>query len=130
MNNEIDILRDRYVNIVIETISIALPVCIKAVPANTRTKSGYAIAAASDEFLVKFKYWLVVGGIIILKAWGITTNLRTWFGVSPMDAAASFWPLLTPCTPALTHSAIKVAVYNDKANAKDINSGGNLIPPS
>ena len=56
MNIEIDILRDRYVNIVIETISIALPVCIKAVPANTRTKSGYAIAAASDEFLVKFKY--------------------------------------------------------------------------
>ena len=56
MNTEIDILRDRYVNIVIETISIALPVCIRAVQANTRTKSGYAIAAASDEFLVKFKY--------------------------------------------------------------------------
>ena len=68
MNIEIDILKDRYVNIVIETISIALPVCINAVPANTRTKSGYAIAAAKDEFLVKFKYWLVVGGIIILNA--------------------------------------------------------------
>ena len=117
-------------NIVIETISIAFPVCIKAVPAKTKTRSGYAIAAAKDEFFVKFKYWLVVGGIIILKAWGITTNLSTWFGVKPIDAAASFWPLLTPWTPALTHSAMKVAVYNDRANARDINSGGNLIPPS
>ena len=50
MNIEIDILRDKYVNIVIETISIALPVCIKAVPANTRTKSGYAIAQDWDTF--------------------------------------------------------------------------------
>ena len=30
----------------IEIISIALPVCIKAVPAKTSTMSGYAIAAA------------------------------------------------------------------------------------
>ena len=56
MKIEIDILSDKYVNIVIETISIALPVCIKAVPAKTNTKSGYAIAAASEEFLVRFKY--------------------------------------------------------------------------
>ena len=53
---------------VIDTISIALPVCINAVPAKTNTKSGYAIAAAKDEFLVKFNYWFVVGGIIILSA--------------------------------------------------------------
>ena len=122
-------LRDRYDNNVIETISIALPVWNRAVPANTRSKSGYAIAAASDEFFVKFIYWLVVGGIIILSACGITTNFNTWFGVNPIEAAASFWPLLTPWTPALTHSAIKVAVYKDKANARDINSGGNFRPP-
>ena len=73
---------------------------------------------------------MVVGGIIILNACGITTNLSTWFGVNPIEAAASFCPLLTPWTPALTHSAIKVAVYSDKANAREINSGGNLIPPS
>ena len=72
---------------------------------------------------------MVVGGIIILNAWGITTNLRTWLGVKPIEAAASFWPLLTPWTPALTHSAIKVAVYKDKANANEINSGGNFRPP-
>ena len=84
------------------TISIALPVCIIAVPANTNTKSGYAIAAASDEFLVKFKYWLVVGGIMILKAWGIITNFKTWLGVKPIEAAASFWPLPTPWIQALT----------------------------
>ena len=39
-----------------EIISIALPVCIKAVPAKTKTMSGYAMAAANDEFFVKFKY--------------------------------------------------------------------------
>ena len=76
INTEMDKLKDRYVSIVIEIISIALPVCIRAVPAKTNTKSGYAIAAAKDEFFVKFKYWLVVGGIIILNAWGITTSLR------------------------------------------------------
>ena len=37
----------------IDTISIALPVCIRAVPAKTNTKSGYAIAAANEEFFVK-----------------------------------------------------------------------------
>ena len=68
INKEIIRLIDKYVAIVIPTISIALPVCIIAVPANTKTKSGYAIAAAKEEFLVKFKYWFVVGGIIILKA--------------------------------------------------------------
>ena len=115
---------------VIETISIALPVCINAVPANTKTKSGYAIAAANEEFFVKFKYWFVVGGIIILKAWGIITSLSTWFGVNPIDAAASFCPLPTPWIPALTHSAIKVAVYRDKDRVRAINSGGKLTPPS
>ena len=64
---EIIILKLKYVSMVIETISIALPVCIIAVPAKTKTISGYAIAAAKEEFLVKFRYWLVVGGIIILK---------------------------------------------------------------
>ena len=68
INKEITRLIDKYVAIVIPTISIALPVCIIAVPANTKTQSGYAIAAAKEEFLVKFKYWFVVGGIIILKA--------------------------------------------------------------
>ena len=114
----------------IDTISIALPVCIRAVPAKTNTKSGYAIAAANEEFFVRLRYWFVVGGIIILKAWGITTSLSTWFWVRPIDAAASFWPLPTPWIPALTHSAIKVAVYKDKDNAKAINSGGKLTPPS
>ena len=59
-------------------------------PAKTNTKSGYAIAAAKDEFFVKLRYWLVVGGIIILYACGITTNFNIWLGVKPTDAAASF----------------------------------------
>ena len=36
-----------------------------------------AIAADNEDILVKFKYWFVVGGIIILRAWGITTNFKT-----------------------------------------------------
>ena len=87
------------------------------------------MAAANDEFLVKFKYWLVVGGIIILNAWGIITNFKIWLGVKPIDAAASFWPLLIPCIPALTHSAIKVAVYKANASVKAISSGGIPNPP-
>ena len=51
-------------------------------------------------------------------------------GFKPIEAAASFWPLLIPCIPALTHSAIKVAVYKAKASVKAINSGGNPTPPS
>ena len=90
--------------------------------------SGDAIAAAKDEFLVKFKYWLVVGGIIILNAWGITTNLRIWPLFNPILAAASYWPLPTPITPALTFSAIKVAVYMESARASAINSGIMLTP--
>ena len=68
INAAIARLMDKYVNIVIDTISIALPVCIKAVPAKTKTRSGYAIAAANEEFFVKLRYWFVVGGIIILNA--------------------------------------------------------------
>ena len=47
-----------------------------------------------------------------------------------MDAAASFCPLVTPIIPALTHSAIKVSVYNDNAAAKAINSGIIATPPT
>ena len=54
--SDIDKLKVKYVSMVIETISIAFPVCINAVPAKTKTRSGYAIAAANDEYFVKFKY--------------------------------------------------------------------------
>ena len=47
-----------------------------------------------------------------------------------MEAAASFCPLLTPKTPALTHSAIYVYVYIPKAKTKAINSGMAFEPPS
>ena len=67
--------------------------------------------------------------MIILKACGITTNLRICPGVKPIDAAASFCPLVTPIIHALTHSAINVAVYKDKAAAKAINSGIIATPP-
>ena len=61
----------------IDTISIALPVCIKAVPAKTNTKSGYAIAAANEEFFVRFRYWFVEAELLFLKlgallpVWGL-----------------------------------------------------------
>jgi hypothetical protein len=41
---------------VIKIISTAWPVWFRAVPAKTDTNSGYAIAAAKEEFLVKFRY--------------------------------------------------------------------------
>ena len=48
--------------------------------------------------------------MIILKACGIITNFKIWFGVKPIEAAASFCPLLIPCIKALTHYAIKDAI--------------------
>ena len=47
-----------------------------------------------------------------------------------MLAAASFCPLVTPNIPALTFSAIKVAVYMDKDKANAISSGIIFNPPS
>ena len=38
--------------------------------------------------------------------------------------------MLIPCIPALTHSAIKVAVYKANANVNAISSGGIPKPPS
>ena len=67
--------------------------------------------------------------VSIITYGGIITNLRTCPGVKPIDAAASFCPLVTPIIPALTHSAIKVAVYNDNAAARAINSGIMATPP-
>ena len=52
-------------------ISIALPVWFKEIPPKPWTKSAYPIAMPKEEFLVKFKYWDVRGGIITLNAWGI-----------------------------------------------------------
>ena len=47
-----------------------------------------------------------------------------------MDAAASFWPLPIPWTPALTFSAINVADYKVKARGYYMSSGGIPSPPS
>ena len=69
------------------------------------------MAAAKEEFLVKFKYWLVVGGIITRSACGITISFKVWGLLKPRDFEASFWPLLIAKIPALTFSAIKAEVY-------------------
>ena len=92
-------------------------------------KSGYPMAAANEEFFVRFKYWLVVGGIITLKACGITIKLSDWELLNPKDLAASFCPLLTAKIPALTFSAINAEVYKERANTNAKNSGINLTPP-
>ena len=73
---EVTKLRIKYTPITIDMISMAWPVCINAVPAKTSTKSGYAIAAAKDEFFVKFRYWFVNGGTITLSACGMITRRR------------------------------------------------------
>ena len=46
-----------------------------------------------------------------------------------MNLQPLFDLFLIPIIPALTHSAINVAVYNDKAAVKAISSGGILNPP-
>ena len=91
-------------------ISIACPVWLSVVPANTETRSGYPIATASDEFLVRLRYWLVSGGRITRIACGTTISRNVEPRDSPSDAPASICPLCTDWMPARTISAMKAAV--------------------
>ena len=68
------------------------------------------MATASDEFLVRLRYWLVSGGMMMRSACGMTTSRRLWPGRRPSAPDASVWPLLTPTMPARTISAMKAAV--------------------
>ena len=51
------------------------------------------MATASDEFLVRFRYWLVIGGMITRSACGSTTSRSSWPRLQPERAAASLWPV-------------------------------------
>ncbi len=92
-----------------QTISIAWPVWLRIVPP-IATRSAKPIAMASDEFLVRFRYWLVSGGMMMRSACGTTTSRVTLDGCSPSAPAASDWPLATPRMPARTISAMNEAV--------------------
>ena len=69
------------------------------------------MAMASDEFLVRLRYWLVSGGMMIRMR---LRNDDQPQGLVPAAAPsawdASVWPLLTPRMPARTISAMKAAV--------------------
>ena len=67
-------------------------------------------AIPNEEFLVKFNYWLVRGGTITLKAWGIIINLIIHVGFNPIAAEASLCPLVTDKIPDLTVSEINAPV--------------------
>ena len=68
--------------------STARPLWLMVVLA-TDTTSGYPTATAKDEFFVRFRYWLVNGGMITRKACGSTTKFIVCCGVSPRALAAS-----------------------------------------
>ena len=95
---------------VIAMISIACPVWLSVVPAKTETRSGYPIATASEEFLVRLRYWLVSGGRITRIACGTTISRKVDPRCSPSDEPASICPLCTDWMPARTISAMKAAV--------------------
>src|SRR3977135_4051091 len=61
---------------VMAMISIAWPVWLSVVPANTENRSGYPIPTASDEFLVRVRYWLVSGGKMTRQAFGTTVSRK------------------------------------------------------
>ena len=100
----------QYVDITISIISIAFPVWFKEIPPNPWTKSAYPMAIPKDEFLVRFRYWEVRGGIITLKAWGMIINRMMKLALRPIACAASLWPLETDIIPDLTVSDINAAV--------------------
>ena len=68
------------------------------------------MAIASDEFLVRLRYWLVSGGMTMRMACGMTTSRKAWPERRPSAEDASVCPLLTPRMPARTISAMKAAV--------------------
>jgi len=65
-----DIISDitKYIERTIVIVSISLPVWLREIPPIVATISIYPIAIAREEFLAKFKYWLVRGGIITRMA--------------------------------------------------------------
>src|SRR5674476_1425583 len=86
------------------------------------------MATASEEFLVRFKYWLVRGGMMTRKACGnpMSRISRPWS--SPSAAAASVCPAETEAMPERTTSAIKAAVYIVKPISSARNSGVKAPP--
>src|SRR5260370_33118744 len=67
--------------------SAACPVWFSTVPANSSTRSGYPTKTASEEFLVRFKYWLVSGGLDPRIAWGRTAKRSGGPGLNPGEKA-------------------------------------------
>src|SRR5829696_3729257 len=76
----------------------------------TFVSSGKLIRAASEEFFVRLRYWLPIGGTPIRIAWGSTTYQRRWKPDSANASAASPWPRGTAWIDARTISAMWLAV--------------------
>ena len=68
------------------------------------------MAAPSDEFLVRLRYWLVSGGTMTRIACGTMTSRSRSPSLRPSDWAASVWPWLTARMPPRTVSAMNAAV--------------------
>jgi len=68
------------------------------------------MATASEEFLVRLRYWLVSGGRITRMACGMTICRSAMPGFSPSAKAASLCPRDTARMPARTTSAMNAAV--------------------
>ena len=68
------------------------------------------MATASELFLVRLKYSLVIGGTMTRNACGSTISRMRCPGLRPSAIAASLWPQLTARMPARTISAMKLAV--------------------
>src|SRR5260370_17993494 len=87
MNSEVTRLIVRYTSMVMAITSTACPVWLSTVPANTSTRSGYPTKTASEEFLVRFKYWLVSGGMFNALPQDTKRHRDTPRGLTPREAA-------------------------------------------
>ena len=85
--------------------SIAWPVWFSVVLA-IDTMSWKPMATASELFLVRFRYWLVIGGMMTRSACGSTIWRSTAPRRRPSAPAASHWPSGTAWMPERTISAI------------------------
>lgn len=121
-------LMARYEIITSPMSDIAGAVCVIVLA--TLTRSGNPIATARLEFLVRFRYWLINGGIMTRIAWGKMMCLSVPVGDRPSDFAASVCPFRTDCMPARTISAINDDVYTTSPSSRAKKLPDSLAPPA
>src|SRR3546814_13869252 len=72
----------------------------------TKVRSSSEINMTIDEFLTTWTNWVVIGGMVILRAWGSRTRVKAWRYDRPVERAAPNLPAGSDLRPAEMTPAI------------------------